>query len=221
MAHFQQLFNLLADEQEFYKHLLILLDTHAHNSLLSLSAYASVAPAPAARAIIAVAGCLAGADDAMRRYASSVEAWISEVRELKDLDQETAGAEDGGEIRCVDDLSSVASIILTLTFDNSPSRSLKRMKKQRLSPIPPSSSCASGSQVTLTRPSVSDLSDRQPRLDALRISAVKRGLGGRCRAMIDCGRTWMEMGKAGLRVLEGAGCARGGEHANVRVLSTN
>jgi hypothetical protein len=41
-----------------------------------------------ARAVIAVAGSFAGADDALRRYAISIEAWQEELRTLKDLEDE-------------------------------------------------------------------------------------------------------------------------------------
>ena len=37
----------------------------------------------------------------------------------------------------------------------------------------------------------------------MRVSAVRQGLYVRCTAMVECGWTWGEMGKEGLRALEG------------------
>jgi hypothetical protein len=80
--------SLLSNEKEYHKQLLVLLDNYSRNSLGALSAYASASPAPIAHAVIAVAGSVAGADDGLRRYAASVEAWQAELRALKDLEEE-------------------------------------------------------------------------------------------------------------------------------------
>lgn len=80
--------SLLLTEKEYHKHLLVLLDAHSQQSLGAFAAYASASPAPVARALIAVAGSFAGADDALRRYAVSIEAWHAELRALKDLEEE-------------------------------------------------------------------------------------------------------------------------------------
>ena len=39
-------------------------------------------------------------------------------------------------------------------------------------------------------------------MDKLRVSAVREGLQRRCRAMVECGWKWGEMGKEGLRALD-------------------
>lgn len=47
------------------------------------------------------------------------------------------------------------------------------------------------------------LAAKEKELDQLRVSAVRRGLEARCKAMVECGWNWGEMGKEGLRALEG------------------
>jgi hypothetical protein len=47
------------------------------------------------------------------------------------------------------------------------------------------------------------LAAKEKELDGLRVSAVRRGLEIRCKAMVECGWNWGEMGKEGLRALEG------------------
>ena len=79
---------LLSNEKEYHKQLLVLVDNYSRNSLGAFSAYASASPAPIAHAVIAVAGSFAGADDALRYYAASVEAWQAELRALKELEEE-------------------------------------------------------------------------------------------------------------------------------------
>lgn len=49
----------------------------------------------------------------------------------------------------------------------------------------------------------SHLAAKEKELDQLRISTVQRGLEARCKAMVECGWNWGEMGKEGLRALEG------------------
>lgn len=80
--------SLLSNEKEYHKQLLVLVDNYSRNSLGTFSAYASASPAPIAHAVIAVAGSFAGADDALRHYAASVEAWQAELRALKEVEEE-------------------------------------------------------------------------------------------------------------------------------------
>lgn len=47
------------------------------------------------------------------------------------------------------------------------------------------------------------LAAKEKELDELRVIAVRRGLEARCKAMVECGWNWGEMGKEGLRALEG------------------
>jgi hypothetical protein len=80
--------SLLSTEKEYHKQLLVLLDTHSQQSLGAFAAYASASPAPIAHALNAVAGTFAGADNALRRYAASVETWHAELRALKDVEED-------------------------------------------------------------------------------------------------------------------------------------
>lgn len=79
--------NLLNHEKDYSKSLHSLLD-HSNASLASFSAYASASSPPVSLALIAVAGSLAGADEALRRYTRSVEEWQIRLKELKDLEDE-------------------------------------------------------------------------------------------------------------------------------------
>jgi hypothetical protein len=80
--------NLISSEKDYSKHFLILLDDYSHPSLSSFSAYASSSPPPTSNAILAVAGSLAGADDALRRYVQAVDGWRERLRELKDMEED-------------------------------------------------------------------------------------------------------------------------------------
>lgn len=90
--------SLLSNEKEYHKQLLALVDNYSQHSLTAFAAYASASPAPVARAVIAVAGSFAGADDALRRYAISVEAWQAELRALKELEEEVGNVMRDREI---------------------------------------------------------------------------------------------------------------------------
>lgn len=79
--------NLLSHEKDYSKHLATLLE-HSQLSLASFSAYASASSPPLAQAIITVAGALSGADDALRKYALSVESWQAQLNALKGLEDE-------------------------------------------------------------------------------------------------------------------------------------
>jgi len=92
-------------DSHYHKQLLGLLDNYSQQSPGAFAAYASASPAPVARPIIAVAGSFAGADDALRRYAISIEAWQEELRTLKDLEDEVGNVIRGREILFVHTLS--------------------------------------------------------------------------------------------------------------------
>lgn len=67
------------------------------------------------------------------------------------------------------------------------------------------------------------LAAKEKALDELRVSAVRRGLEARCKAMVECGWNWGEMGKEGLRALEGidssSSAPNGTDGSFVRLLS--
>lgn len=79
--------NLLSHEKDYSKHLSVLLD-YSQSSLASFSAYAATCTPPTSQVIIAVAGNLAGADDALRNYAAAVERWQEQLRALKQMEDD-------------------------------------------------------------------------------------------------------------------------------------
>ena len=79
--------NLLQHEKEYSKQLSQLLD-YSNASLASFAAYAAASPQPASQIILAVAGSLAAADEALRRYAHSVDQWRETMNHLKDMEDE-------------------------------------------------------------------------------------------------------------------------------------
>ena len=79
--------NLLNHEKDYSKHLSILLD-YSHASLASFSAYASASSPPTSQVIIAVAGALTGADDALRSYAAAVQRWQDQLKALKTMEDD-------------------------------------------------------------------------------------------------------------------------------------
>jgi hypothetical protein len=46
------------------------------------------------------------------------------------------------------------------------------------------------------------LANKERELEVLRLGTVRVGLHARCTAMVNCGWSWGEMGKEGLRALE-------------------
>jgi len=94
------LVNLLAHEKEYSKHLLVLLDS-SHSSIASLSAYAAASPPPMSQLILAIVGSLVNADNALQRYAASVNDWRHHLKSLKDLEEEVGNIVRDREILCV------------------------------------------------------------------------------------------------------------------------
>ncbi|KAH9013234.1 hypothetical protein EDB85DRAFT_2158382 [Lactarius pseudohatsudake] len=198
--------SLLSNEKEYHKQLLVLLDTHSQQSLGAFAAYASASPAPVARALIAVAGSFAGADDALRRYAASVETWHAELRALKDFEEDVKNVMRDREI--------LVTRLIKLSKNQKPTRdsfignlgsatsdaSLTSLNS--FTPAVVSSSKLASAQAEL-QACESHLASKEKELDQLRASTVRRGLEARCKAMVECGWNWGEMGKEGLRALEG------------------
>jgi hypothetical protein len=109
--------SLLSNEKEYNKQLLVLVDNYSRNSLGAFSAYASASPMPIAHTVIAVAASFAGADDALRRYAASVEAWQAELRALKDLEEDVGNVLRDREILFV--RPGFSSLPFSLTTNSS------------------------------------------------------------------------------------------------------
>lgn len=89
--------NLLQHEKDYSKQLLSLLD-HSHASIASLAAYASASPPDASHIIIAVTASFAGADEALRRYAASVDEWRTYLASLKELEDDVGNTTRDREI---------------------------------------------------------------------------------------------------------------------------
>jgi predicted secreted protein len=79
--------NLLSQEKEYSKQLGTVLET-SQASLSSFSAYASASAPPVSQVILAVAGALAGADEALQKYLEAVDEWRDQLKRLKDLELE-------------------------------------------------------------------------------------------------------------------------------------
>jgi hypothetical protein len=79
--------NLLSTEKDYLKQLEALLKSNS-SSLASFSAYASASAPPISHIIAQVAGALAGADEALLKYANAVDAWRNELDSLKALEDE-------------------------------------------------------------------------------------------------------------------------------------
>lgn len=94
------LVNLLDHEKDYSKQLSTLLDK-SQSSLASFSAYASASAPPTSQIIIQVAGALAGADEALRKYATSLEQWQEQLKSLKALEDGVGNVMRDREILCV------------------------------------------------------------------------------------------------------------------------
>jgi hypothetical protein len=103
--------NLLWHEKEYTKQLSTVLE-HSQASLSSFSAYAAATPPPASQIILAVAGSIAGADEALNKYAAYVDEWREQLKHLKDLEEEVGNIMRDREIlyghaQCLSYCSSV------------------------------------------------------------------------------------------------------------------
>ncbi|KAI0067095.1 hypothetical protein BV25DRAFT_1988148, partial [Artomyces pyxidatus] len=174
--------NLLDDGEAYHQHLLLLIDSHSRQSLYSLSAYASATTAaPVSSAFLVVAGSFAGADHALRLYARGVEAWHADMHALQVV-------QDGIETALRE------RELLLSRISHSPTGRTSPVARTDLSEI------ALAELNTLD----SQIAEKRQHLDNLLVDAVQRGLKDRCKAMAECGRTWMEMGQMSLRMLEGS-----------------
>lgn len=100
--------NLLAQEKEYSKQLAAVLEA-SQASLSSFSAYASASPPPASQVILAVAGSIAGADEALHKYLASVDEWSLQLKHVKDSEAEVGNIMRDREILCVFYFSSKIS----------------------------------------------------------------------------------------------------------------
>ncbi|TBU37843.1 hypothetical protein BD309DRAFT_973136 [Dichomitus squalens] len=197
--------NLLSHEKDYSKHFSILLD-HSHASLASFSAYASASAPPISQVIIAVAGSLAGADDALRSYAAAVEQWQEQLKALKNMEDDVANIMRDREIL-------VTRLIKA-------SKSPQKSTRDSIAPSPSGSSLSIsksqvqvGSKLSAAQAQLqaceAHLAAKEQELSAFRVHAIRSGLHARCKAMVECGWAWGEMGKEGMRALESLDMANG------------
>lgn len=74
------------------------MNNFSQHSLTAYAAYASALPSSEVRAAIAVAGSFAGTDEALRRYATTVEVRQPELCALERLEKEVGNAMRDREI---------------------------------------------------------------------------------------------------------------------------
>ncbi|KAG2123238.1 hypothetical protein DEU56DRAFT_830470 [Suillus clintonianus] len=204
--------NLIAHEKEYTKHLSALFPI-SHAALASLSAFAVASPSAIpsssvslAQTIGTIVDILAGVDDALQLYNQAVENWRDQLGHLIKLEEDIAAILRDREIL-------VTRLIKV-------SKSSKATRDPRSSLILPSGSTSftslpstnstahSSSNTKLLqaqeelRACEAHLAAKELELEGLRVSIAREGLGARCRAIIDCGWAWGELGKEGLRALQ-------------------
>ncbi|SJL15822.1 uncharacterized protein ARMOST_19327 [Armillaria ostoyae] len=199
--------NLLSQEKDHSKQLQSLLDS-SNVALTSLAAYASACPPPASQVILSVAGSLAGAAEAFRVYAVSIEQWRDYLTGLKDLEDEVAHIVRDREIlvtRLIKASKSVTksssnreSLLLSPT---SSTLSLKSDESPSMSYTSSPTFLSLGANKKLQNAQAelqaceAHLAMKEKELDVKRFGAVRDGLAVRSKALTDCGWRWVEIGK--------------------------
>ncbi|PBK68070.1 hypothetical protein ARMSODRAFT_937533 [Armillaria solidipes] len=199
--------NLLSQEKDHSKQLQSLLDS-SNVALTSLAAYASACPPPASQVILSVAGSLAGAAEAFRAYAVSIEQWRDYLTGLKDLEDEVAHIMRDREIlvtRLIKASKSVTksssnreSLLLSPT---SSTLSLKSDESPSMSYTSSPTFLSLGANKKLQNAQAelqaceAHLAMKEKELDVKRFGAVRDGLAVRSKALTDCGWRWVEIGK--------------------------
>ncbi|KAK0184369.1 hypothetical protein F5146DRAFT_1075385 [Armillaria mellea] len=207
------LVNLLSQEKDHSKQLQSLLDS-SNVALTSLAAYASACPPPASQVILSVAGSLAGAAEAFRAYAVSIEQWRDYLTGLKDLEDEVAHVMRDREI-LVTRLIKASKSVTKSSIPNTKSSSTLSLKSDESPSMSYTSSptfLSLGANKKLQNAQAelqaceAHLAMKEKELDVKRFGAVRDGLAVRSKALADCGWRWVEIGKQVDSVLnEGAG----------------
>ncbi|KAF8151820.1 hypothetical protein B0H34DRAFT_664779 [Crassisporium funariophilum] len=223
--------NLLQQEKDYSKQLTQLLEA-SNASLSSFTAYASASPPPASNVILSVAGSLAAADEALRRYAVGVDEWRETMRILKDMEDDVGNIMRDREILVTRLIKASKSSQKSNSgsnfrdslllgnghghgnrFPSSSSLSLSIAQHESRSPSPSSrplsSSFSSSTKLAAAQSELqaceAHLAAKERELEVKRSVAVRDGLGARARAMVDCGWAWGEIGQETLRALESLG----------------
>ncbi|KAG1717720.1 uncharacterized protein EDB91DRAFT_1212236 [Suillus paluster] len=211
--------NLIAYEKEYTKHLSALFPI-SHAALASLSAFAAASPSAKpfsnssvslAQTIGAIVDILAGADDALQLYNQAVENWRDQLGHLIQLEEDIAAILRDREI-----------LVTRLIKVSKSSKAARDPRSSLILPsgstsftsLPSTNSTTHGSSSTKLlqaqeelRACEAHLATKELELEVLRISIAREGLGARCRALVDCGWAWGEMGKEGLRALQSLGAS--------------
>ncbi|KAF8152151.1 hypothetical protein B0H34DRAFT_754858 [Crassisporium funariophilum] len=216
--------NLLQQEKDYSKQLTQLLEA-SNASLSSFTAYASASPPPASNVILSVAGSLAAADEALRRYAVGVDEWRETMRMLKDMEDDVGNIMRDREIlvtrlikasKSSQKSNSGSNFRDSLLLGNGhghgnrfPSSSSLSLSIAHQESRPLSSSFSSSTKLAAAQSELqaceAHLAAKERELEVKRSVAVRDGLGARARAMIDCGWAWGEIGQETLRALESLG----------------
>lgn len=205
--------NLIAHEKEYTKHLSALFPI-SHAALASLSAFAAASPSvipssssvSLAQTIATIVDIFSGADDALQLYNQAVENWREQLGRLMKLEEDIAAILRDREI-LVTRLLKVSKSSKT-TRDPRSSLILPSGSTSFISLPSTNSTLHSSSNTKLLlaqeelRACEAHLATKELELETLRVSIAREGLGARCRALIDCGWAWGEMGKQGLLALQ-------------------
>ncbi|KAK0481980.1 hypothetical protein EDD18DRAFT_1202270 [Armillaria luteobubalina] len=202
--------NLLSQEKDHSKQLQSLLNS-SNVALTSLAAYASACPPPASQVILSVAGSLAGAAEAFRAYAVSIEQWRDYLTGLKDLEDEVAHVMRDREIlvtRLIKASKSVTksssnreSLLLSPNTTSSSTLSLTSDESPSMSYTSSPTFLSLGANKKLQNAQAelqaceAHLAMKEKELDVKRFGAVRDGLAVRSKALTDCGWRWVEIGK--------------------------
>ncbi|KAG5635877.1 hypothetical protein H0H81_009814 [Sphagnurus paluster] len=214
--------NLLAQEKDYAKHLHAVLEP-AHASLSAFSAYASASAPPFSHSILAVAQSIAAADEALARYAAAVDGCREHLKDIKTMEDEVANIVRDREILVTrlikaskakpnqsNRRDSLQLLQAQLGADHHSSSSLSLSSASVFSSPSlattalPASAKLSAAQAEL-QACEAHLAAKEQELAAGRTNALREGLSLRCRALVECGWVWGEMGKEALRVLDKLG----------------
>ncbi|KAF8554847.1 hypothetical protein OG21DRAFT_1508354 [Imleria badia] len=206
--------NLIDHEKDYAKHLASLFPL-SHAALASLSAYAAAAPSSTptspAQSIAAVVDVLASADNALQRYTLAIDTWREQLAALKALEDDLAAILRDRDIlvtrlikasKSTRDAHRTSRLVGPLTNLGSASFSSLPSTNSTAGSGPASTNSKLAQAQAELQACEAHLVAKERELDARRITLARDALGARCRALIDCGWVWGEMGKQGLRALQ-------------------
>ncbi|THU96049.1 hypothetical protein K435DRAFT_665193 [Dendrothele bispora CBS 962.96] len=213
--------SLISHEKDLLKSLSTLLST-SHASYTSLTAYAASSPPPSSQVILAVAGTLLHADEALKAYARGVEEWKTRLEGLKEKEEEVGNVVRDREILVTRVLkASVKSVkqhqqhsskekdeglgSMSVMAPASTSSTLSLSSLGSNNAVVPlygstgGSGTGSNNKLQAAQAELqaceAHLAIKEAELERLRVGAVTDGLRVRFRALAECGARWVEVGK--------------------------